>query len=65
MKLTRELAIEIQRQKRLATKQRRESLIFYLVGISLIVVYFIYRITSLETENEFFYLLGMLRRASR
>jgi len=60
MKLTRELAIEVQRQKNLAAKQRRESLFFYSSAGALFVGYFIYRMGSLETEREFFYLLGML-----
>ena len=60
MQLSRDLAIEIQRQKNLAARQRRESLVFYLLTGAVVVGYFIYRMTSLETEKEFFYLLGML-----
>ena len=60
MKLTRELAIEIQRQKTLAARQRRESLVFYILGGSAVIAYFVYRIDSSKSEKEFFYLIGML-----
>ena len=58
MELNRELAIEIKRQLNLAARQRRESLILYLLGGAALAVYFLYKFTSLQSEKEFFYLLG-------